>query len=1196
MPNALGQAGATVEPSEYAALSMDSQFTGLWTQRSALRDADVPYLYRKFYSASRFDSMIDGINREISPRLTDIRRPGSSVYNSQIFPPIARYYPFKTFSNGKESIRVIADCNIPQNYLQNPDFADNSGAGWTGWGANWTLGGGNPDGGNIARVVGPGSFALTNVAHVPCVPGQVYEATCLGLGYAGSSTGEAKLRMWFYDSSGTGLGTWNSTDNVANNLWNQQIVTATAPATAAYFIVDYALINSTTTQMWGVCQFSAGLYPQAGSVRDVTGPSTNTVIRTKSAGAGRTTFLGVGNVLYGADGVDAWQWVTAAKSWQALTAYQPGDFIVDPNGNIQMAVGSVTANIVNIQVDDVVLGGGTHGRRVTLWFDPSTPFDVPDNIQITTAGLTTVPLANETTPYNLQVMSTQQCSWVQATTGIPVTVYATETGTATTGVGVSGSTPIPPSSWNTAQGLVTQDGTLQWVNMGSAVMPMGGAGPTTAPIVTQALAPAAYPQWAASTWYAPAGAVVIVDGSGNIQQVIVGGQTGASGPPGFVGGPGTITPDGTVQWKNQGPAAWQANHAYAVGAVIRATYTYTTTTFVWVYENGRFVQVPQPTQVSATSVFQVTVAGTSGANTPQWNNGVGTVTLDPNAAGVTWKNMGTGTTYPGASQNISTAAAIQDPTGYIQKPTTQGETGTAIPTSWATGLGKYTTDNTQSWINAGPYAPAGQGTWQWAYSGRNSITGDISNPSPMSPPLVPGVNNAPIVQGLGLNNPPWDRIILWRTAANGVTLLYEDEFANPGPGVPWIYTDTNPDTALNAEMTAPGSASVSTLATPPPSTAVAPEYHCGRIFMINGNYVIYSGGPDTLAGNGNTAFPPQNYFLLPEQPIRLKSITMQDGGLIVFCLANTYVILGDGTRATPDAPPFQAPRMYMENVGLKSYDALCMVGSTFHGMSNKSKVFSFDPGNGYLEIGFPVGDQFARVNTGGIDAVLYDPATVYVTWHERDSTDTGLYVADGAVGWFRWSPIAPPESGSLWSPRAAIVGGTSCVQSVETLPGLFDLLIGPASRGPILKRDVTVRGDWSGGAYQPYPAWDVKGSIGLCETGEVAEIVHIALKSVAAGARPQVSLLLDELKAGVTVEGRTTAWDVLSLDDGHHEDPPNLEPSITMFSDRYRASSTAETPKCENFQLKIDYGMQQVADELLKFAVFGGVFKERRQQ
>ena len=59
------------------------QMNRMWTQRSPYRDAAVPYLYGRFDSASRFHSILDGINREIGMRLTDVRRPGSSVYNSR---------------------------------------------------------------------------------------------------------------------------------------------------------------------------------------------------------------------------------------------------------------------------------------------------------------------------------------------------------------------------------------------------------------------------------------------------------------------------------------------------------------------------------------------------------------------------------------------------------------------------------------------------------------------------------------------------------------------------------------------------------------------------------------------------------------------------------------------------------------------------------------------------------------------------------------------------------------------------------------------------------------------------------------------------------------------------------------------------------------------------------------------------------
>jgi hypothetical protein len=1011
---------------------MDAQFTGLWTQRSPLRDADVPYLYRKFYSASRFDSMIDGINREISPRLTDVRRAGSSVYNSSSFPPGYSWYAFKWVRDNQEVLRVIYDGR----------------------------------------------------------DGNIYDATA-----------------------------------------NQKLL-----------------------------------------------------IAAKSSAAAHARFLGIGSVLYIADGAKTMKWVRSQKSWAGSTAFATGAYIVDSNGNLQLSIGAQTATIVNIQVESLPSPVGT--RKVSLYFSPSTPLEIKSNIALTLAGLTTVPSANGTTPYTVADDSGIKMHYTILASGgnPPVTPYSVETGTASTGTGITGSTE---PAWNTTQGLVTQDGGNQWVNMGSALQNLGGAAPTDPPLVTTAAAPSIYHHWAASTWYAPSGAFIILDSNGNLQQLTTAGTTGSAAPAWntTLGGT-TAEAGGTAVWTNLGPATWMASTAYAVGAVVLVTFTYTIT-------QGQSVPYPPyfiltTTTVTVTQVFTCTTAGTSGANPPQWTNGLGTTVSDST---VVWTNTGAQNSWP-ASATLSLDTRVIDTNGNIERPQQLGESGTAAP-SWSTGgTGSTTPDGSQMWLNAGPYSPASTGAWQWAYSGKNSITGYISNPSPTSAPLTLAAGQLAVIQGAGLADPQYDTIILWRTAQDGSVLLYDDEFPNPGAGQIWIYTDTNSDQMLNAEIAAPGSTAGSTLATPPPATATCPEYHCGRIWMINGSYVIYSGGPDTVTGNGNESFPPGNYFQLPEQPIRLKSITVSGGGLVVFCVSNTYIILGDGTGT----PPFLAPRMYMENVGLANYDALCMVGSTFHGFSNKSKVFSFDPSNGYIEEGFPIGDQFVKVSTGGIGAALYSLAGTYVTWHEKNSTDTGLYVADGAVGWFRWSPIAPPESGSLWSPRAAIQGGTSCVQSVETAPGIFDLLIGPPVNGPMLKRDAAVYGDWTAGAYAPYPSWDVKGAIGLCDTGEVAEIVHIALKSVAAGARPAVSLLLDELAAGVTVEGRTTAWDQLSLDDGHHEDPPNIEPSITMFSDRYKASSSAETPKCETFQLKIDYGPQQVADELLKFAVYGGVFKERKQQ
>jgi hypothetical protein len=51
-----------------------------------------------------------------------------------------------------------------------------------------------------------------------------------------------------------------------------------------------------------------------------------------------------------------------------------------------------------------------------------------------------------------------------------------------------------------------------------------------------------------------------------------------------------------------------------------------------------------------------------------------------------------------------------------------------------------------------------------------------------------------------------------------------------------------------------------------------------------------------------------------------------------------------------------------------------------------------------------------------------------------------------------------------------------------------------------------------------------------------------------------------------------------------------------MYSDRYTALQNGIAPKCDNFQLKIDYGSQNSPDELLMFSVYGAKHAERKQQ
>ena len=108
MTTAFQNAGAAIEPSAFAPLHTNRIFTGLWTNRSALRDASASAAMERA-GYGRQDAMWDGLNVEISTRLTMVRRCGNSSYNTQTFPVIKRFYSFNWFTLTSEGVSVIAD-------------------------------------------------------------------------------------------------------------------------------------------------------------------------------------------------------------------------------------------------------------------------------------------------------------------------------------------------------------------------------------------------------------------------------------------------------------------------------------------------------------------------------------------------------------------------------------------------------------------------------------------------------------------------------------------------------------------------------------------------------------------------------------------------------------------------------------------------------------------------------------------------------------------------------------------------------------------------------------------------------------------------------------------------------------------------------------------------------------------------------
>jgi hypothetical protein len=172
-----------------------------------------------------------------------------------------------------------------------------------------------------------------------------------------------------------------------------------------------------------------------------------------------------------------------------------------------------------------------------------------------------------------------------------------------------------------------------------------------------------------------------------------------------------------------------------------------------------------------------------------------------------------------------------------------------------------------------------------------------------------------------------------------------------------------------------------------------------------------------------------------------------------------------------------------------------------------------------------------------------------------------------------------PEQGSAWSTRANIAG-MGAVQSVEVTPGQYRLLISGTVPGIIFQRDRKANTDDG-------TAFDVRtvfGNIVLAQPGQLAALSFITLESVRLGTRPALALLLGEISGTFDQLNRT------------RQDPTNLPPSTTLFSDRYHFEQNQKTAWCRHFQMELRWPAEDAANELYTFTIFGQTWQEMRSQ
>lgn len=505
------------------------------------------------------------------------------------------------------------------------------------------------------------------------------------------------------------------------------------------------------------------------------------------------------------------------------------------------------------------------------------------------------------------------------------------------------------------------------------------------------------------------------------------------------------------------------------------------------------------------------------------------------------------------------------------------------------------------WTNFGPLGLTALIGYTYYYAFMNSQTGHVSNVSPISTSTGVIAGQSVKVTGAGMQitpsgpysqDPQVDTIALFRNTNGGGFWYQLATFPNPGtvtnPGT-WTYTDTTPSRSLNTAIFAP----IGLLNSPPPSGMVNMEYFAGRMWGSVGNFLYYNTAADnaTLLNITQNGVPAESWAAgnnIPFNAPIVRSLAV-GGGLLVATTLDTWFVTGQNLL-TGGFNPVKA----FANHGLRSYNAICLDGSTIYMYTSDRQVLMINPASGSVEIGYDIGDLLETT---------FSPLGVFLARHVSGSQDNALYMADGSTGWYRMNPNQQGASMSgeqtpVWSPKAdfsASIGGIGAIASMETSAGVIQLLVGQSGfsssgipiAGPVLVRNLTTFSD-NGVPYQ----WDATfGSILLATVGKLAETESVTVEQSNYGGtylatQCSVAVLLDEISG---------AFESLPAS---VNDPPQLTPSLTVLANRYYLSQGAIPPICRHIQIKLTGGLTSglpasTRDEMLALTVRGALVNEQ---
>lgn len=244
----------------------------------------------------------------------------------------------------------------------------------------------------------------------------------------------------------------------------------------------------------------------------------------------------------------------------------------------------------------------------------------------------------------------------------------------------------------------------------------------------------------------------------------------------------------------------------------------------------------------------------------------------------------------------------------------------------------------------------------------------------------------------------------------------------------WYFDDFITDADLDALLIAPQAhqndpppgAAGSTISTPVTIT----KYWNGRIWMVSGNYVYFTAGPDCTNGIPEESCPPANRFQFAGPPLALVE-TPDGSGLLVVLADRVNAILGG-----PETISFY-PTDALSNFGISSSNCIFKDGSTL-GFFTTQKQFWQIVGTDRQQTGEHISDYLSE---------NFTPQKTYITIH-RNGTDDGMFLSNGVDRIVRYGM----NVGS-WSVPAFPVFPPGALRSIETSVGVQSLLLAPNTAG-----------------------------------------------------------------------------------------------------------------------------------------------------